>query len=300
MLQAGRCDIIGNMDELPGAKILILTGQEASARRWADMLREPGTQVWLDPDQIPPKTRPEVVVTDVLTDYEEFCDEESGTVSIGTGRIAAAGPADVRLPEDVTARELRLACRLLARIVRLRRREQSGAELRRKLSEAALTDPLTGLPNRRAWEQAIGERLDAATRRRRLCLAIFDLDHFKRINDAHGHTVGDEVLRAAGRAIRDGLRQDDFPARLGGDEFGLLLWVPDQATAAKVLERVRAALPSRLLQAARQAITASVGYRVVPMADPSTLLLHPDALYAAADAAMHEAKQQGRDRTVGE
>ena len=280
------------MDDPTGAKILILAGQGVSARRWADMLREPGTEVWLDGDEIPPEMRPEVVVTD----REDFSDEdeESGTV-----RIAAAGSADVNLPADVTARELRLACRLLARIVRLRRSQRHGAELHRRLSEAALTDPLTGLPNRRAWEQALRERLRAATGSQRLCLAVFDLDHFKRINDAHGHAAGDEVLRAAGRAIRDALREDDFVARLGGDEFALLLWVPDEAAAAKVVERVRNALPGRLSRTATHAVSASAGYRTVPTDDPSTTLPGPDELYAAADAAMHQAKQQGRDRTVG-
>ena len=103
-------------------------------------------------------------------------------------RIGAAGAADVRLSADCPAGELHLACRLLAQIVELRRRERQSAEIQRKLSRQALSDPLTGLPNRRAWGGRIERTLAPAAWR--LCLAILDLDHFKEINDLHGHVVG--------------------------------------------------------------------------------------------------------------
>ena len=112
----------------------------------------------------------------------------------------------------------------------------------------ALSDPLTGLPNRRAWDLALKEWVAAAADgANRLCVAILDLDHFKQINDVHGHVIGDEVLCASGQEVYDNLRQDDFVARLGGDEFGLLLWVPDEEVTLAVLERVRTAA-SRALQ----------------------------------------------------
>jgi diguanylate cyclase (GGDEF)-like protein len=239
---------------------------------------------------MPANERPEVIVTDC-----QPVDEPE----VGVLRIGAPGRADVLLPEDVSARELRLACELLAQIVRLRRRQRAGDALRRRLAEQASTDPLTGLPNRRGWEQALDERLAALSPARRLCLAVLDLDLFKRINDEHGHAAGDEVLRATGRALRQSLREEDFVARLGGDEFGLLLLIPHEPAAASVIERARIALPVYFSQIGVHQTTASAGYHVYPS---DNLTDHPpsaESVWAAADGAMREAKRRGRDQTVG-
>ena len=216
------------MNEPPPTKILILGCPAETARRWTRALEAAGVEIRC---QATPDYRPELIVTD-LADIPASEAGDPGVVRVGTD-----GPGDVRLPADCTDRELCLACRLLAQIVRLRRRAIQSAEIHRELSAQAMTDPLTGLPNRRAWDAALPERLALAGRRSQLCLAILDLDHFKQINDSHGHAIGDEVLRATGVAINDNLRQDDFVARLGGDEFGLLLWVPDEEVAAAVVER---------------------------------------------------------------
>jgi len=315
MLQAGRRGIITIMGELADVKVLIASGRRAWTQRWAEMLRQGGAQVWLDPTEMPPDQRVDVLVADgssldpgqpavfPVCASGNSPDGPIGVIRSGPVDTTDGGPDEVWLPEDVTGRELRLVCRLLARIVRLRRQGQSEAELRHRLSEEALTDPLTGLPNRRAWDQVLEERLataaDGRQAARRLCLAIFDLDHFKRINDTYGHAVGDVVLRSAGRAIRAGLRGDDFVARLGGDEFGLLLWVPDGPAAAVVVERVRSALPSRLTGDNTHAVTSCAGYCVVPAGSSSDPPPFPDVVYSAAAAALREAKRQGRDRTVG-
>jgi len=282
------------------------------------MLRGLPAQVWLDRADMPADTQPEVILTDGTrrADFQSAHNAGPsetrpyvGVVRIGTAQTSSVGPAEVCLPADVTARELQLACRLLAEIVRLQRQQQAGIELHRRLAEEALTDPLTGLPNRRAWDQVLAERLGRQTRKNvsprpagegtTLCLAILDLDFFKRVNDAHGHAAGDDVLRACGQALRAGLRQDDFVARVGGDEFGLLLWVRDEAAGAATVERVRAALPGRLAESAAQPVTASAGFCVVPAETSATPLPCPAALFAAADAALRRAKEQGRDRTVG-
>jgi diguanylate cyclase (GGDEF)-like protein len=215
-------------------------------------------------------------------------------------RVGGEGSADVQLPADATDRELRLACRLLAEVVRLRRREHARRETERRLTEEALTDPLTGLPNRRAWDRALEERMASACEEPgRLCLAIVDLDHFKRVNDAHGHAAGDAVLRAAGEVIAGGLRATDFVARLGGDEFGLLLAVRDASMARAVVDRVRRGLPAGLAERQAQPITASAGFQAAPCGESSPPLSCPDALFVGADAALREAKRAGRDRTVG-
>jgi len=280
------------MDEPASAKIVILSDRPAAAQRWAEMLEPFGPQIG----------EPAGGVTEVIvTDSVRILPDDLGPDVLGVVRIGDDGPADASLPEDVTGRELRLVCRLVARIVRLRRNQRNEEQLRRQLSQEAATDPLTGLPNRRAWDRTLERRLadavDGSQGRNRLCVALLDLDHFKRINDDRGHAVGDDVLRAVGRSLRDTLREGDFTARLGGDEFGLLLWVPDATTAAAVVQRVRSSLPTRLTEAETATVTASVGYGL--WSDTSDKdAASPKAVYAKVAGALHQAKRQGRDRTV--
>jgi len=289
------------MTALP-AKVLVIADDPTTSRRLAEMLRAPGIDVWVGPAEIPSRESPEVVVigSDGLSAPWRGSDEGQSD-ALGVVRIGGNGPADVCLAEDVSDRELQLACRLLSEVVRLRRQQRSGAELHRRLTREAMTDPLTGLPNRRAWEQAITDRLAESTGQHRLCLAILDLDHFKRVNDTHGHAAGDEVLRAVGGALSGSLRSGDFVARLGGDEFALLLAVPDAVTAKTVIDRVRRHVPAALADAALPVVSASAGFHVPRQRDDAVgELLTPEEVVAAADAALREAKRQGRDRAVGD
>jgi len=296
MSQGARGGIIVGMGDSSSSvvRILIVANQPEAARRWAAMLQGPPFEVWLRGQEMPQDQGPEVIVTDLAP----LDRRDAAVVRLGVEATGKPDLADVPLPADVTARELRLVCRLLGEMIRLRRADRSRAELQRRLLEEALTDPLSGLPNRRAWDRALTGRLADVNTSHRLCLAIFDLDHFKSVNDAHGHATGDELLRAAGQAIRRSLRHNDLVARLGGDEFGLLLWVPDEAVAAAVVERVRGALPDRLSRNATHVVTASAGYCLSPEAASAAALPSASSLVAAADTAMRAAKQQGRNRTV--
>ncbi len=267
-------------------KILLLAETAEKIRLWTEMLSPISACIWLDPASIPVDQQPEVVVADGTPVFEG----DGGVIRIGSD-----APADVNLPADTSARELQLACRLLAEIVRLRRRERAITEVRRRLYNDAFTDPLTGLSNRRAWDKTLRERLKAITDSQCLCLAIFDLDHFKQINDAFGHAAGDEVLKSVASAICERLRQDDFVARIGGDEFGLLIWVSDLAIAPAVVERVRTALPDRLTASGIHRVTASAGLAGVGSTTPTT---NPSEIFAQADDALRRAKQEGRNRTV--
>jgi len=304
------------MTETSPLRILIQSRREAAARRWAEMLREPGVEVWLGPEDTPPGGRPDVVLADARIETETGTIGRDGpggaaVVEIGPGgeegeaELSGAPRPDLVLPDDVTGRELRLVCRLLGRIAALRRRHRREARLRRRLAEEASTDPLTGLPNRRAWDEVLGERLESRlgpagpSCPALLCVAIVDLDHFKPINDTHGHATGDAVLRTAAGALREGLRPDDFVARLGGDEFALLIEVPDAASAATVVGRVRRRIPAELSAAGQPVVTASAGYQLVPHLDQTRgKTPTPEDLFTAADAALRQAKQQGRDRTI--
>jgi len=296
------------MSFAPAAEILILADDEATARRLAAAIGRAGTHVRLAAEDVADPARLELVVVDRDTplDFPPGNAEEpagqldgAGASRPGVIRIGGDGPADLRLPADATDRELGLACRLVAEIVRLRRKDHAAAQARKRLTEQALTDPLTGLPNRRAWDRALRQRVHSAGKATgRLCLAVVDLDHFKRVNDAHGHAAGDDVLRAAGEVISGGLRQTDYVARLGGDEFGLLVAVRDEAMARAVVDRVRRSVPSGLARRGTHRVTASAGFHVTPAGAPSTPLPCPDALFLAADTALAQAKRRGRDRTV--
>ena len=156
-------------------------------------------------------------------------------------------------------------------------------ELSDELEELALADPLTALPNRRAWDHCLqAELLRAARQNTTLCVAHLDLDHFKRFNDELGHPAGDRLLQACARARLRELRAPDVLARYGGDEFVLVL--PDCALedALDVSERVRAATPAEQ--------HCSIGVvEWVPTEAGSSLI-------ARADAALYRAKAAGGDR----
>jgi diguanylate cyclase (GGDEF)-like protein len=157
--------------------------------------------------------------------------------------------------------------------------------LQAQLGRMARTDALTGLPNRRAWDEllthelAIGERHGVP-----VSVAMLDLDFFKRYNDERGHLAGDRLLRAAAAAWQSSLRATDVLARWGGEEFAVLLPGCDGAGAAALIERLRGTLPD--------GVTFSAG---VATAAGTTAAR---ALVDAADQALYVAKQAGRDRVV--
>jgi diguanylate cyclase (GGDEF)-like protein len=160
----------------------------------------------------------------------------------------------------------------------------------------ALVDPLTELSRRHVLEDAL--RREAGRLRRTggsLALVMVDLDHFKRINDTHGHRVGDQVLARVGRLLRSSARNLDLPARFGGEEFAVLLYDTQMDGALSFAERFRANLREmRVPVEGRTAVevTASMGVAV------GSDLVDPDALVEAADRALYRAKSEGRDRLV--
>ncbi|HEU0015643.1 MAG TPA: diguanylate cyclase [Longimicrobium sp.] len=156
---------------------------------------------------------------------------------------------------------------------------------------AALVDPLTELSRRHVLEDAL--RRETGRLRRNggsLAVVMVDLDHFKRINDTHGHRVGDEVLQRVGRLLRSSARNLDLPARFGGDEFAVLLYDIGLDGAVGFVERFRGHLAE--LKAGSAHVTASIGLAV------GEHLVDPEALMEAADQAMYRAKAAGRNRVV--
>jgi diguanylate cyclase (GGDEF)-like protein len=160
----------------------------------------------------------------------------------------------------------------------------------------ALVDLLTELSRRHVLEDAL--RRESGRLKRTggsLALVMVDLDHFKRINDTHGHRVGDQVLARVGRLLRSSARNLDLPARFGGEEFAVLLYDTGMDGALAFAERFRANLREMRVPVEERAaveVTASMGVAV------GSDLVDPDALVEAADRALYRAKSEGRDRLV--
>ncbi len=172
-------------------------------------------------------------------------------------------------------------------------RESFAAELSRMI-ELSLTDELTGLPNRRAFLQRLQDEAARAHRYATpLALAIIDIDHFKPINDRHGHAAGDAVLRAYARHVLSVFRHHDLVARYGGEEFAVLFPGTPLEGVIQALEKARRRVRDHSLRVGEEMIS-------LPPFSAGVALLHPGEsgqdLIQRADQALYRAKREGRDR----
>jgi len=188
---------------------------------------------------------------------------------------------------------------LLARVrsgLRLRRALIDLAAKNELLERLALTDPLTALPNRRAYEESLTSEISRSLRHcRPLSLLYLDLDRFKEVNDLHGHAVGDEALVGFSDLLKRHARRGDLAARIGGEEFAVLLPHTSRSHAALVAERIRKAVEAAPVGRTRPvAITTSVGvavFRGEGVEDAA-------AFVKEADDALYRAKSEGRNRVT--
>ena len=214
--------------------------------------------------------------------------------------------ADGYLPVTITSAGLHTRLQVAQRQVRLKNDwEKDRAQLRqiaaelavanRRLATVALTDLLTGLPNRRSAMDQLEQAWSAASRSGMpLSLMLIDIDHFKSINDTYGHAAGDMVLREAAAAMRAAARREDSVCRFGGEEFLVICPNTDLQSAIHSAERLRTTLNGKRIgigQSSRT-ITASIG---VATREPDTADI--DALVSAADQALYAAKAAGRNKT---
>jgi diguanylate cyclase (GGDEF)-like protein len=159
--------------------------------------------------------------------------------------------------------------------------------------EAAFTDHLTGLANRRRFERQLEREVGRVQRfERPFSLLMLDIDSFKNLNDNFGHDAGDDAIRRIGRALREGTRGIDLAARIGGEEFAVLLVETSKEGGVEVAERLRLAIKAIEIPKAGH-ITASFGVAECP-SDAQTAA----DIVKAADIALYEAKRNGRDRVV--
>lgn len=168
-----------------------------------------------------------------------------------------------------------------------------------RLKHLGITDALTGVHNRRYFEERLGEEIARAARKGEpLACLLLDIDRFKHVNDAYGHQEGDRVLREAASRIKRELRLTDALARYGGEEFAVLLGGTDEDLARHIAERVRRAIggtPFRLMHGEEIPITLSAGVAVLRPGPGSSEAAARD-LVQRADRALYHAKQGGRDR----
>jgi diguanylate cyclase (GGDEF)-like protein len=167
-----------------------------------------------------------------------------------------------------------------------------------QLEKLAVTDALTGLLNRRALSDLFRREIERAQRHRReLAVIMFDVDHFKAINDRHGHAAGDAVLRQIAGVATQSTRSTDTIARYGGEEFVLVAPETDKSSALELAERMRAALQSAEIRIDHQSlkVTASFGVAMLHGEDS-----RPEDVLRRADEALYAAKGAGRNRVVAE
>ncbi|MCY1272193.1 diguanylate cyclase (GGDEF) domain protein [compost metagenome] len=203
-----------------------------------------------------------------------------------------------RYQQQRSAREQEVNQRLQALMARVANMEDEARAFHDNLEaqrQKALQDPLTGLPNRAAWNERL--ELEQARQQRYggdLLLAVIDIDHFKRINDGFGHLAGDKVLKIIAGELSRRLRKTDFIARFGGEEFVLLLPSTPVEGGERLLEDLRAAIEACPFhfKGERVSITLSAGLASLVPGEPG------DAVFQRADQALYRAKHQGRNRVV--
>lgn len=162
---------------------------------------------------------------------------------------------------------------------------------------AVLVDPLTRLWNRAGGEEFLARQHQMAIQRgERFCIAIIDIDHFKKVNDTHGHTVGDEVLREVARRVLRSIRQNDFACRMGGEEFLLMIADAEAKNVLEVAQRVRQEIRATPVEVDGKAVevTASIGLAYF---DPAASVSYEEVI-KLADEGLYRAKQSGRDRII--
>jgi diguanylate cyclase (GGDEF)-like protein len=215
----------------------------------------------------------------------------------GLIRVGGTSPADVLLPVDVRARELKLACQLLGQLVKTRRKYVREQRRVRVLRELAHSDPLTGLANRRGWEDGSRRLLDLEGVADHWAVAIFDLDDFKQVNRRFGYAVGDAALRAFAVRLNECMPPHALLARLGGDEFVALVPLEERSRAVEVVDQWRRQATSTAESAILPGVSVSAG--VAPVLNSSASDIVTKGI-EQADRALRLAKERGRNCTVME
>lgn len=160
-----------------------------------------------------------------------------------------------------------------------------------RLASEALTDSLTGLPNRRSFKAAVDRRVGDWRENREVCIALFDIDRFKRVNDRYGHEAGDAVLRTFAEVVRSVVREGDSIARIGGEEFAILFPSTAVPQALLICDRLRTEMASTVTIVNGETIRVTISGGVAALGRRG-----PDFALRQADEALYSAKRAGRDQ----
>ena len=198
--------------------------------------------------------------------------------------------------EEEQRRHERAGQQIAAMSARLNAMESEAETLRSRVSEErnqAMTDALTGIPNRLAYEQRLEQEVARWKRfGTPLVLVVWDIDHFKRVNDRFGHRAGDKVLRTIARVLADRVRETDFVARYGGEEFAMLMTGSPMDACLHVAETLRAAVEATGFHFRDEAVTITASCGLAEMRDGDST----EQWFERADRALYRAKQEGRNR----
>jgi diguanylate cyclase (GGDEF)-like protein len=182
-------------------------------------------------------------------------------------------------------------------LMKISYKSQEEIQIEEEAFRDAVTDPLTGVPNRRWLYEQSGPVLAHAKRHASpLSLLMLDVDHFKKVNDRYGHAAGDDVLSAVGGLLQDSKRQDDLLGRYGGEEFVLVLQGAALANARTLAERLRGRVSALPIETGKGAVRITVSIGVAELRVDDTM----ESLLKRADEALYRAKEEGRDRVVCE
>ena len=205
---------------------------------------------------------------------------------------ALAAGADDYLTKPFHIEELLARVKVGKRLLEMHRLLE---EKNRLLEQAALTDALTGLPNRRAVEAWAAHQLAAAVRHGfSLWVVLIDLDHFKRVNDTYGHDAGDTVLKAFGEILQSNTRSSDIAGRIGGEEFIHAVTHAEEECLPMIVERTREKLMTRTFSFGGSPVTVTASFGVAGFCGESAPAF--GELISRADRALYRAKQLGRNR----
>ena len=278
--------------------VLLVTNSVSKLAIWRNALGAAGI------DSLPPLELSESLVLDeihvILSDHPfdpqklNLPAQRLERGEIGVVLIGQAAPADVQLPPDATAREIVLACRLLGQIVSQRRQLLREQRQQRLLRQAAATDSLTGLANRRAWDemwqqlQQTPERIQASNGQATV-IALLDIDNFKLWNDEFGHALADQQLISVAERLSSAVRRGDFVFRWGGDEFALVLSAVPTDKVATTVEQIRSAAGLN----APRSVTLSAGWAILAEQNGAH---QPTPAFRAADEHLRQAKNSGGNR----
>lgn len=221
-----------------------------------------------------------------------------GSLTVIVAYLTIASPGSLMPNEIVMLCLYGLMSVFLAIILELRRRQSAWLRLRltdlnHELQNLSFSDPLTGIHNRRFFTEVLSRNLAMVRRGQQdFVLVVIDVDHFKRVNDLHGHNVGDEVLKTIAQRLSYTLRDTDIIARYGGEEFVILLPGIGIDPARHVAERIRNSVSETALPELSWAMTISIGLTQA-IANDSV-----ETVFKRADQALYQAKQEGRNRVV--